>query len=111
MAGKFVLRKGEGKSESYRFTLRAGNGQVVLTSESYASKSAAESGAKSVAKNCGNDKCYERKVAKDGRAYFVLKSTNGEVIGQSQMYKSNAAMEKGIRSVKANGGSVVSDQT
>lgn len=34
--------------------------------------------------------------------YFVLKAANGEIIGQSEMYSGDAAMENGIRSVKEN---------
>ena len=109
MAGKFVLKSAKGGK--FRFNLCAGNGQVVLTSESYNTKAAAMNGIKSVGKNCSDDKCVERKVAKNGKPYFNLKSTNGQVIGKSQMYASNASMEKGIRSVANNGGSKVDDQT
>ncbi|MEM7092356.1 MAG: YegP family protein [Actinomycetota bacterium] len=109
MAGKFVLKKG--RTGKFSFNLCAGNGQVVLTSETYNTKKSAENGIASVGKNCGTDKFYDRKVAKNGKPYFTLKAGNGQVIGKSQMYSSNAAMEKGIASVKANGGSRVDDQT
>lgn len=109
MAGKFVLTPAKGGK--FKFNLCAGNGQVVLTSELYNSKAAATNGIASVGKNCGDDNCFDRKTAKDGRCYFNLKSTNGQVIGKSQMYKSKAAMEKGIRSVGNNGGSRTDDQT
>lgn len=109
MAGKFVLKNARGGK--FSFNLCAGNGQVILTSETYNSKKSAQNGIASVGKNCSNDKCFDRKVAKNGKPYFNLKSGNGQVIGKSQMYSSNAAMEKGIASVKANGGSRVDDQT
>lgn len=109
MAGKFVLENAKGGK--FRFNLCAGNGQVILSSETYNSKKSAMNGIASVGKNCSNEKCIDRKVAKDGRPYFNLKSTNGQVIGKSQMYKSAASMEKGIRSVQNNGMSVVDDRT
>lgn len=109
MAGKFVLK--DAKGGKYMFNLCAGNGQPVLTSEMYNSKAAAQNGIASVGKNCTNESCFDRKVAKNGKPYFNLKSTNGQVIGSSQMYASKAAMEKGIRSVKTNGGSRTDDQT
>ena len=109
MAGKFVLKNAKGGK--FSFNLCAGNGQVVLTSETYNTKKSAENGIASVGKNCGNDSCYDRKVAKNGKPYFNLKAANGQVIGKSQMYASNAAMEKGIKSVKTNGKSRVDDQT
>ena len=40
--------------------------------------------------------------AKDGSPYFNLKSSNGQVIGTSEMYSSTSAMENGIVSVKNN---------
>ena len=109
MAGKFVLKSSRGGK--FRFNLCAGNGQVILTSEAYNTKKSALNGIASVGKNCTNEKCIDRKVAKNGKPYFNLKATNGQVIGKSQMYASPASMEKGVRSVKNNGGSRVDDQT
>jgi uncharacterized protein YegP (UPF0339 family) len=101
MAGKFELKKGA--SGKYHFNLKAGNGQVILTSETYADKAAAEGGIASVKANAADDGRYERKVAKSGEAYFVLKAGNSQVVGKSETYSSESAMEKGIASVKANG--------
>ncbi|MBV9921311.1 MAG: YegP family protein [Pseudonocardia sp.] len=49
MAGKFVLQKGS--TGKYHFTLHASNGQVIATSQSYESKSAALNGIDSVKTN------------------------------------------------------------
>lgn len=49
MAGKFVLKKGS--TGKFHFNLVASNGQVIATSESYESKSAALNGIESVKKN------------------------------------------------------------
>jgi uncharacterized protein YegP (UPF0339 family) len=40
------------------------------------------------------------KTAKNGDNYFVLTAKNGQVIAQSEMYKSKAAAQNGIDSVK-----------
>ena len=100
MAGKFEIKAG--KTGKFRFNLKASNGQVILTSEAYESRSAANKGITSVRKNAGNDKRFERKTAKDGSAYFVLKSSNGEPIGKSEMYATKRSMENGIASVGKN---------
>ncbi|MEM1113947.1 MAG: YegP family protein [Pseudomonadota bacterium] len=101
MAGKFDLKKTpKGK---FMFNLKAGNGQVILTSEMYDSKPAAKKGIAAVQKNAANDKRYERKTSKKGQPYFVLKSGNSQVIGKSAMYASVAGMENGVASVKTNG--------
>ena len=110
MAGKFVLKKtGNGK---FQFNLLAGNGQVILSSEVYEAKASAANGIESVRKNAPDDGRYDRLVAKDGSPYFTLKATNGQVVGQSQMYSSAASRDTGIESVKTNAPSaLVDDQT
>ena len=100
MPGKFELKTA--KTGKVRFNLKASNGQIILTSESYETRKAAEKGIESVRKNSQTDKRFERKTAKDGSAYFVLKASNGESIGKSEMYKSASSMENGIASVAKN---------
>lgn len=100
MAGTFVIESG--KTGKIRFNLRAGNQQVILSSETYDTKASAQNGIESVRKNATDDSRYERKTAKDGSPYFVLKAKNGETIGKSEMYTSTSGMENGIKSVAAN---------
>lgn len=100
MAGKFEIKAG--KTGKFRFNLKASNGQIILTSEAYESRSAATKGITSVKKNAANDKRFERKTAKDGSAYFVMKAANGEPIGKSEMYTTVRSMENGIASVGRN---------
>jgi uncharacterized protein YegP (UPF0339 family) len=61
-----------------------------------------KNGIESVRKNSQDDGQFERKTAKDGSPFFTLNATNGQVIGKSEMYSSNEAMENGITSVKKN---------
>ncbi len=98
--GKFeiTLRK----NGEVQFNLKATNGQVILTSEGYKTKAACLNGVESVKKNCLEDARFERKEAKNGKPYFNLKASNGQVIGASQMYASAKTMENGIASVKKN---------
>ena len=49
MAGKFELY--EDKAGKYRFRLKAGNGEVIASSEAYTSKASAKNGIESVRKN------------------------------------------------------------
>ncbi len=103
MAGWFELNKND--KGQFNFVLKAGNSEVILKSEQYESKAAAENGIASVQKNCSADANYERKDATDGRPYFNLKAANHQIIGTSQMYASAANRDAGIESVKTNGGS------
>lgn len=98
--GKFEIKKD--KAGEFRFNLKAGNGQVILSSEGYTTKAACENGIESVRKNSQEDARFDRKTAKNGSPYFNLKATNGQVIGNSEMYSSTDAMENGIASVKKN---------
>jgi uncharacterized protein YegP (UPF0339 family) len=100
MAGKFEIKTG--KNGKFRFNLKASNGQVILTSESYDTRTGAESGIASVKKNATSDARFESKSAKDGSMYFVLKAANGEPIGKSETYKTKRSMESGIASVGKN---------
>ncbi|MEO6050504.1 MAG: YegP family protein [Pyrinomonadaceae bacterium] len=100
MAGVFdITTSTNGK---HYFNLKAGNGQIILSSEMYESKSATENGIESVKANAPNDGRYDRLTSKSGSPYFVLKASNGQVIGKSEMYNSVAAMENGIEAVKTN---------
>ncbi len=99
MAGKFELKKSGSK---FMFNLKAGNNEIILTSELYADKSGAKNGIESVKRNAGNDNNYGRLTSSDGKPYFVLKAVNHEIIGTSEMYSSVSARENGITSVKNN---------
>jgi uncharacterized protein YegP (UPF0339 family) len=100
MTGSFVIEKGS--TGKFRFNLRAGNNEIILTSETYEAKAGAENGIASVRKNSQDDARFTRKTATNGSPYFVLTATNGQVIGTSEMYSSTAARDNGIKSVATN---------
>jgi uncharacterized protein len=100
MPAKFEIKAG--RTGKFRFNLKASNGQVILTSEAYEKRAAATKGIESVRKNSQNESRFERKTAKDGSPYFVLKAANGEPIGKSEMYRTKSSMENGISSVTKN---------
>ena len=101
MAGWFEL--GKSSDGQFHFVLKAGNSEVILTSELYVAKTSAEAGIVSVQTNCSDDSRYERKTSSNGKPFFNLKAANHQVIGTSQMYSGDQACESGIASVKANG--------
>ena len=98
--GKFVITVR--KNGEFQFNLKASNGQVVLTSEGYTTKTACLNGVESVRKNSQDPAKFEVKVAKNGKPFFNLKASNGQVIGASQMYASEVTLKKGIASLAAN---------
>ncbi len=100
MAAKYELKTtANGK---YIFNLKAGNGEVILTSQQYKAASYAKKGIASVKKNGPQKERFEIKDAANGQVYFVLKAANSQVIGKSELYPSKAVAEKGIASVMKN---------
>ncbi|WP_316837077.1 YegP family protein [Pedobacter nutrimenti] len=98
--GKFEITTR--KNGEFQFNLKAGNGQVILTSEGYSSKANCLNGVESVKKNSPDDSKYDRKTSTNGKPFFNLKATNGQIIGSSEMYESVSSRENGIESVKKN---------
>ncbi len=98
--GKFEITTR--KNGEFQFNLKATNGQVILTSQGYKTKANCINGIESVKKNSADEGRFERKVAADGRPFFNLIATNGQVIGSSQMYANETNMNNGIASVMNN---------
>ena len=112
--GKFVIRK---TNTGIKFDLKAGNGQVIATSEVYTTEEACKKGIASVQKNApaagiedqtaeGYDAVkhpkFEIYADKAGEFRFRLKATNGQIIAVSEGYKAMASCLNGIESAKKN---------
>ncbi|MDO4318430.1 MAG: YegP family protein [Lachnospiraceae bacterium] len=112
--GKFVIRS---TKTGVKFDLKAGNGEVIATSEVYNSLSACKNGIASVQKNapiaavedqtaegCAAEKNPKFEIYEDksGEYRFRLKATNGQIIAVSEGYKAIAGCKNGIESVKKN---------
>lgn len=105
MTGWFELSKST--DGQFRFVLKAGNAETILTSELYTTKTSAGNGIASVQANCALDSRYDKNEAKNGKFYFNLKAANHQIIGTSQMYASAQSRDAGIASVKTNGPTTV----
>ncbi|MDQ3801139.1 MAG: YegP family protein, partial [Acidobacteriota bacterium] len=107
--GRFEIKtSANGK---FHFNLKSGNGETILSSELYNSRSAAEKGVESVKKNAEDPNRYERKLNKNQEPYFVLKAQNGEIIGTSEVFSSEAAVENTISAVMSNAPTAVISNT
>lgn len=112
--GKFVVKT---VKSGIKFDLKAGNDEVIATSEVYSSKASCLNGVESVRKNAPiaavedqtaegfeqqkNPK-FEMYTDKAGEFRFRLKARNGEIIATSESYKAKASCENGIESVRKN---------
>ncbi|HNT38058.1 MAG TPA: YegP family protein [Rubrivivax sp.] len=98
MATWFDLTKSsDGK---FRFALR-NDGGTLLSSEAYEAKSSAQQGIASVQTNAALPERCERKTASDGRFYFNLKAANGQVVGTSPMFTTEAAREGAVAATQS----------
>ena len=112
--GKFVIRK---TNTGIKFDLKAGNGEVIATSEVYAAEASCKNGIESVRKNAPIAAVEDQTVEgyavqkhpkfeiytdKAGEFRFRLKATNGQIIAVSEGYKAMASCQNGIESVKKN---------
>jgi uncharacterized protein YegP (UPF0339 family) len=110
MSGWYEVSKSS--SGQFRFVLKAANAETILTSELYTTRASVDKGIASVQANSPLNERFEKKTTKDGHPYFNLKAGNHEIIGSSEAYASDTAMEKGIASVKASGPTkVIKDKT
>ena len=99
--GYFTLFKSD-KNDEYYFNLKAPNHEIILASQGYTTKAAAQNGIESVKENATNEKHFERNISKNDQFYFNLIAGNGQVIGTSEMYTAKASRENGIQSVMKN---------
>jgi Uncharacterized conserved protein len=109
MAGTYLLHSAG--SAQFHWDLKSGNGETILSSQVYASKQGAETGIKSCRANSAADAHFSRLTSSDEKPYFVLKAANGEVIGTSQMYATEATRDHGIASCRENGPTAATNDT
>ena len=100
MASKYELKSAA--NGKFMFNLKAGNGEIILTSQLYTGRDGALNGIESCRINSTVAERYRRNKASNGQPYFNLMAANGQVIGKSETYSSDSAMENGIASVTKN---------
>ena len=113
--GKFEIKKT--KNDGFMFNLKAGNGEVIATSETYNSLDACKNGINSVITNAPEaavedqtvegfatekDPKFELYADKKGEFRFRLKAKNGQIIATGEGYKAKAGCKNGIESIKKN---------
>jgi len=109
MAGKFEVYKD--KRGGTRFRLKASNGEIILVSQGYASKTSAMNGVASVQKNAGSAARFDKKKTAAGFRFNIM-AVNGKVVGTSETYKTEKARDNGIASVMKNApGAKIVDMT
>jgi len=117
--GKYVIKN---TKTGIKFDLKAGNGEVIATSEVYASEASCRKGLESVRRNAPKAAVEDQTVEgyakekhpkfevytdKAGEFRFRLKATNGQIIAVSEGYKAMKSCMNGIASVVKNADSPI----
>lgn len=89
-----------GTNNQYYFRLKAENNEIILASEGYTTKANCLNGVESVKVHAPYDAHYSKKLANNNQCFFTLSASNGQVIGVSEMYTTEAARNNGIAAVK-----------
>ncbi len=85
------------------FALFSGNGKIILTSKSYESEQEMEEDIRYLKEEVKDRYSFETLVEANGkRLYFIVKTREGKLIGQSRMYVYDKNLEIGIKSVLLN---------
>lgn len=110
--GKFVISEAK---TGFKFSLKAGNNDIIATSQIYQSEDACKKGIESVIKNAPNAPIEDQTVEgfateknpkfevykdKSGEFRFRLNATNGQIIAVGEGYKAKSGCMNGIESVK-----------
>ncbi len=84
----------------FSFDLKTQGGHTLLKSVEFNDEQEAQSIVKSLNPISKNGIRFERKTNHDGMFLFNLKNSGGKLIGQSQLYNSEAGMENGIKNLE-----------
>ncbi len=112
--GKFVISPAK---TGVKFNLKAGNGEIIATSEVYTTEAACRKGIASVIKNAPIAALEDQTVEgfktekhpkfevyadKKGEFRYRLKAKNGQIIAVGESYKAKKSVLNGVESVRKN---------
>lgn len=95
----FDLKQSD-KNKEFYFTLRLDDGNAVVTSEGYKQKASAKKGIESVKKNGAAGK-IELKEGSTGKPFFVVKATNGQIVGKSRQFATVEERDAAVEAIKS----------
>jgi len=96
--GKFVIIRES--SGGFQFYLKAANGETLLSSDTYLTKTSCENGIFSVKNNLRDASKLVRHIMEDGKAYFNIKAINERILGTSEIYENQLLMLAGLEAFK-----------
>jgi len=97
---KIILKKSDAQ-EPFTFSFVNNDGTTLVRSENYAAKKSAVNGIASVKKNCIDDSRYELKESKNGKFFFNIKASNGQIVATSTLFATQAIRDAAISQMKS----------
>lgn len=107
---KAVLKKSQAQ-EPFSFSFIDVQGKTIVKSENYKARKSALNGIESVKKNAPDDNRYELKQSKNDKFFFNLKAANGQIVGTSALFATEAERASAIADLKSNGPNVPLEET
>lgn len=95
---KFVVSKNQKGEFNYDFIDK--NRQSILSKSGYKNKTLCMKAIESIKRNSQDDSKFFRKRTPEDECYFNLKSSNGQILGISKLFKDKTARENGIEYIK-----------
>lgn len=85
---------------TYTFSLQSESGQPLLNSIPFSNREEIDKTIANLKVLIGQSSVFERKTDYNGKFLFILKNSEGKVLGNSMLYNSEAGMENGIKNLK-----------
>ena len=95
-----MIEIAKGKNNTYHFKLKTSDGNTLLNSIDFDSREEIKRTIDNLNPLLQRHSSFERRTDHDGKFLFELKDLNGNLIGNSQCYSSEAGMENGIKNLK-----------
>jgi len=90
----------KGNNNEFYFRLMDSTNKILLSSEGYKQKENLMTGIEAVKKNLPILSSVEKKIAQNGKYFFNVKSTNGQVVGTSSMFDSPDLRDKWLGEIQ-----------
>jgi len=95
-----MIKINKQENNTYNFSLNTTSGNALLYSVGFSSKEEIKNVVRGLNMLDKLHYKFERKTDHNGNFFFNLKDKKGQLIGNSQLYGSEAGMENGIKNLK-----------
>ncbi|MAU26108.1 MAG: hypothetical protein CMH48_03110 [Muricauda sp.] len=88
------------RDDVHRFQIKSASGGVLLKSNPFANGQDVKNAVAEIKKTTASHLLFERRTNHDGKFFFKVRLQDGTLVGNSQLYDSEAGLENGIKNLK-----------